>query len=528
MRKRLLKLVINPRRALSRLAARIGLPDADARRFIAHNRRMWRGWVPRVSDSSILVDLFGAGETNLVNSYFVNVLARRQGAVIRSFGTRRRISNRPLHEVYRSFNTAGHIDMSLNREQEVRRRVLSEHALTTMQTKQDVFDLEVLGVRVGVDIYETYLARYREPTVRLDDPRLREMVQEGIGLVIFWKDFLSTHRVSAVVPSHDCYLHCNVLCRIAYQAKVPVYLVYINRMTYAQRAYSVSAHFADYPEMFNRLSPEERRRGIEWARERLRRRFSGELNVDMPYAIGSAFRSSSTETRIVRDSAKLKVLVCAPCFTDNPHGCGGFPFVDFYEWLRFLAKIAERTDYDWYVKTHPVPFPVTLDTIATLCREFPRITVVPPETSHHQLAREGIDFVLTTYGTVGHEYPALGVPVINAGYNPRIAYRFNWTPKSIEEYEWYLLNLERLPKQIDLDDLYAFYYLHHEYTVADDLVLKSYRQASRDLTAAQRIGTGIFRYFLEQFTEAQHRETIEKMDAFISSGKANYFSRGPE
>ena len=28
-------------------------------------------------------------------------------------------------------------------------------------------------------------------------------------------------------------------------------------------------------------------------------------------------------------------------------------FPDFYEWLIFLSKISENTDYDWYIKDHP-------------------------------------------------------------------------------------------------------------------------------------------------------------------------------
>ena len=67
---------------------------------------------------------------------------------------------------------------------------------------------------------------------------------------------------------------------------------------------------------------------------------------------------------------------------------------------------------------HPDPLPGTEVIIREILEEFPRITFIPPETSHHQLVKEGIDFVLTAYGTVGHEYPALGVQVINAGYNP--------------------------------------------------------------------------------------------------------------
>lgn len=280
--------------------------------------------------------------------------------------------------------------------------------------------------------------------------------------------------------------------------------------------------------MFRRLSPEEQRKGIALAKTQLERRFNGEVGVDMPYATKSAFRLSGGEKPVLRKSEKIKVLICSHCFYDNPHGLGGMLFLDFYEWLRYLGQISERTDYDWYLKVHPDPLPGTLKTIQEILAEFPRITIIPFETSHHQLAKEGIDFVLTVYGTVGHEYPALGVQVINAGYNPRVAYDFNWHPKSLEEYEHYLLNLDKLRKDINLEELYEFYYMHHYYVYADDLVFNSYRHFLSNLTTEHANGSAAYGYFLGQLTDAKHQEIINNMQKFIDSGKHHYWSRGPE
>ena len=145
-----------------------------------------------------------------------------------------------------------------------------------------------------------------------------------------------------------------------------------------------------------------------------------------------------------------------------------------------------------------------------------------------QLAKEGVNFALTVHGTVGHELPALGIQVITAGYNPHIAYDFNWHAKSIEEYEDYLLNLDKLHKEINMQDLYEFYYMHNYYTIADDLFLKSYNQSTEDLDWEQQIGPATYEYFLNQLTEMKHHEIIANIRRFIDSGKHDYFSRGPE
>ena len=40
-------------------------------------------------------------------------------------------------------------------------------------------------------------------------------------------------------------------------------------------------------------------------------------------------------------------------FFDATHIYGSTLFVDFYEWLKFLGKLSETTDYDWYIKNRP-------------------------------------------------------------------------------------------------------------------------------------------------------------------------------
>jgi hypothetical protein len=274
------------------------------------------------------------------------------------------------------------------------------------------------------------------------------------------------------------------------------------------------------------LTAEEQAEAVQLATRQLERRLHGEVGVDMPYATKSAFGAPRAR-RVLTPSDRIKVLICTHCFFDNPHAYGGMLFVDFVEWLQYLGRISQRTDYDWYLKTHPDPLPGTLETIHGILADFPNITVLPEETSHHQLAAEGLDFALTVYGSIGHEYPALGVQVINAGYNPHVAYGFNWHPRSIAEYEHYLLNLKTLRKDIDPREMAEFYYMHHYYRFDDDLMFDSYRQMELDLRPEDRIGPVVYSYFLERFTARKHRAIIDTTEAFIDSGMTHHFSHGP-
>ena len=314
---------------------------------------------------------------------------------------------------------------------------------------------------------------------------------------------------------------------MAYESGVPVYFPTIRSIGRQDRQYSGTSFFRHYREIFRSLPPEEQRNAILLAKRALERRLSGEVGVDMPYSTKSAFGKFNGDERVLRKSDKIKVLIATHCFYDNPHGVGEILFLDFYEWLRYLGSISEKTDYDWYLKMHPDPLPGTEAIIREIIREFPRITFISPEVSHHQLVRDGINFVLTVYGTVGQEYPALGVQVINAGYNPRIAYDFNWHPKTLAEYEDYLLNLDKLHKDMKMEEVYESYYMHNYYSLADDLFLNSYRECIQKLSTEDRVGSAIYDYFLNQLTEAKHREIIANIRGYLDSGKRYYFSRGP-
>ena len=440
---------------------KMSVMDNDTLRFIRHNRETWCSWDGKRRDSIILADFYRVYETIIAFSYFLNILARQHKAAIKTFGPPQKITSRVLHKIYRSFNTKDHIFTVLNKDQKRRVEEILRQVTPGIKTKQDVFDLNVMGIWIGVDVYETYLKDYNKPTVYLDDPNLFKVIEKGVGLVVFWHDYFAKNKVSAAVISHDCYLYFNVVCKVAYKHKVPVYFpnpIYITR---AKRPYTIHSYFPDYRKMFNRLPSEEQKKGIELARVQIQKRLSGEVGVDMPHNTKSAFHSNHNRKPVLRKSDNIKVLICSHCFYDNPHAYGGILFLDFYEWLNYLGKISEKTDYDWYLKMHPDPLPGTFEVIQGILSKFPKITLIPHETSYHQLVAEGLNFVLTVYGSVGEECPALGIQVINAGYNPRIAYDFNWHPKTLEEYENCLKNLNKFRKDINLQEVYEAYFMHH-------------------------------------------------------------------
>ena len=502
--------------------------DDNSRKFILHNNNMWAKWVRKDAGSIVLTEFHDMNETVIAISYFLNILAKKHDATIKTFSSKKLYHHRAKRKIYQSFNTSGHVVTLLTKSQKLQRDELVRKHLPKIKTKQDLFDLKVLDIWIGIDIYETYLREFSKPTVYLRDPLMRETINRGIGVLVFWIDYFTNNDVKGVIVSHDCYLDLNILCKVAYQNEVPVYLPNCIGATYSQEPFSVHSNYSTYRARFGEMSETEQVNARYLAKQQLDKRLEGEVGVDMSYSTESAFKKNDGNRQVLHKSNNIKVLISSHCFYDNPHGLGGMLFLDFYEWLSFLGNISEQTDYDWYVKVHPDYLPGTMEIINEIFEKYPNVTIIPHTTSHKQLVSEGIDFVLTCYGTVGVEYPVMGKQVINAGFNPRISFDFNWNPVDIEEYSDYLLNLKSLDKKINLDEVYECYYMSNYYEMVDDLVFASYRKLSHELTPKQRAGTESFRYFIDGFSENHHKKTVDTYTNFINSGKKHLFSKGPE
>jgi hypothetical protein len=162
------------------------------------------------------------------------------------------------------------------------------------------------------------------------------------------------------------------------------------------------------------------------------------------------------------DDGKLRILIATHDFYDSPHSYGDNFYPDFYIWLNKLGEISKKTDYHWYLKTHRDSVADDRSVFLELLQKYPRFEELDSNTSHHEIIDAGIDFALTVYGTIAMEYPALGVPVINASLNnPHVGYSFSITPKNYTDYEQLIMNLQGYKYEIDKSQIYEYYFMAH-------------------------------------------------------------------
>lgn len=509
-----------------------GKTHSALRQFMEHNQRVFSSdKCTKQRKPLVLFELNTMQSAQIAYSYLANVLAAENQAQIISYipkqirGWRQKLSFKikgclgsDEFGVYKSFGVTDFIELSVTTAQKAKARKLCAEALEGITTKQDIEALKINGVPVGNLFYDSFLMWYKKPTIDKESPEFQRFLIKSIEHFVFWEDFLNNNDVRAFNVSH-CVYNLAIPLRLAVQRNIPVF------QSNATHVYRLSKDnlfaFNDYfyfRERFASLPEEVKKAGIAEAKKRIKRRFEGEVGVDMSYSTKTAY-GAARHSRLIQESPRKKILVATHCFFDSPHSYGDNIFPDFYEWLDFLGKLTEATDYDWYIKTHPDYLPGTKEIIDAFVVKYPKFTLLPANASHHQIISEGINFALTVYGTIAFEYAALGIPVINASQNnPHIAYDFNIHAKNIEDYRRLLTELDCLNLKIDRQQVYEYYFMRHIYNTVD-IFFNNYDKVISELGGYYAQFTpAVFEKWLDEWTPEKHSSIISALRTFVQSG----------
>jgi len=502
-----------------------------ARDFICHNQRIFTAsGDERRGDGIVLMELNDMASSHIAYSYLSNVLAdvshsriwayypRTLDGRLQSFFFKLRARlRRGVFGIYSSFGVSKFIAIHPSQAQRDRAESLLEGLLPQLVSKEALENVQIDGVWIGDLIYDTYLRRFHRPTVDLRCPEFIGFLRESVELFVYWHDFFRNHDVRGINVSH-CVYNLAMPLRIAIQNAVPAFqssATHIYRLN--KDNYFAYNDFHCFPQRFAKLPAEVQERGLKEAKQRIDRRFAGEVGVDMSYSTKSAY-GAARHKRLLATSSRKKILIATHCFFDSPHSYGKNVFPDFYEWLSFLGSISEQTDYDWYIKTHPDYLPGTKQIIDDFIRRFPRFSLLPSDASHLQIVGEGIDFALTVYGTIGFEYAALGIPVINnSPNNPHVAYGFNLHAKSVHEYRQLLMGLNNLNFTINKKDVLQYYFMRYIFNT-NNLFFDDYDAVIKELGGyREQFQPPIYTQWLIAWSPEKHELIRSGLKNFIES-----------
>lgn len=336
--------------------------------------------------------------------------------------------------------------------------------IVSIVSKQDLLELRIHGVRIGDLVYDKYLADYHEKTVDLTDKRFQRVLLDCIYFTDAWLNLFKEGQIKAVIVSHSVY-DFGIPSRVAIHHGVEAFEVNAHAIYRLTNEFPLA--YTDektFPDEFAKIPNEIAEEGLALAKKKLSARFRGEILNDLPYMITSAFSPKEDIQLIVNNLHRQKkvVLIAMHDFYDSPHVYGDHFYEDFYEWLVRLGELSQETDYRWLIKTHPFVRGNGREILETFVSENRNFELLPIEISHNEIIKNGIDLVLTVYGTIAMEYAALGIKVLNASIsNPHAAFNFSITPNSRVEYEQVLKNLPKLNFEIDTSHIYQYYFMKH-------------------------------------------------------------------
>jgi len=503
------------------------IPSRAETRFMEHNRQTWRknNLHYESGQGEVLIELNAAHSAIIAYSYLANVLARQFSSKIVAFSYRQpgwksffiRFFRLPYEKIFSSFGTEFILYLELNSRQKELSKEMFKEVYASLHNSRDIENITLDEIWIGDLVYDSYLRENSVPTIDIKDNRFVRSLRKSLEIYIFWRDYMDAHPVKAINVSH-CVYNLAIPLRMAISRGIPAFQInasHVYRLS-KQNLFAYNDFFG-FPDAFRSLPADLQSAGLVQAKQRIDLRFAGGVGVDMGYSTKSAYGEHKTE-RLLKESTRTKVLIATHCFFDSPHSYGKNLFPDFYEWLDFLGKMTLETEYDWYIKTHPDYLAGTKEIIDSFILRYPNFRLLPADSSHHQIISEGINVVLTTYGTIGFEYAALGIPVVNASLNnPHIAYNFNLHPKDVEEYRKILTNLDNIELQIDKKEVYEYYFMKHIYNT-NDWLFNNYRQIEKDLGGySAQFTPRVYDYWIRQWNPDRHAEIIAALNSFVES-----------
>ncbi len=463
---------------------------------------------------------------SVVYAYCGNYFAEKYNASIYAYfrgGAVYSNISETIKNIYRAFNVEDVINTELVKDLQNEADNICSAVWRKASTWEDWDNITIYGIHFGTTIIRDFLRRYI-PTFDLREEKMYQFLQRTIRTIVFWYHYIFENDVSVVLladgVSWDGYIR-----DIAISKGIPTYALGY-KMAKMTLDYCDRAQYPYFKEMWMQLTNDEQIYGMKWAKEHIAKRLRGGTEeVFYTNKNNFTFAEKKKNNRILEDNDKLKIIICPHIFEEDCYWCGKQIFDNnYFAWLCHLGELSEKTpDYDWYLKMHPFAQRRDMIIINMLLEKYPRIKKIPSNVSPLQLKEEGAAYALTVYGTIGHEFPEIGIQVINAGVNPHSAYDFTWNPQTKEEYDDLILNLENLETKEDYEGLYQFYSLNYLYydweyipfrklffenpiLAMDKLELKNY---GKDL------GTWKYEEYMKEWTKEKHEQIMNQMESIF-------------
>ena len=433
---------------------------------------------------------------------------------------------------YKSFGVENFFYPKYSSSLENKKNKIYKDFLHNVKTLKKFEKFKINNILVGDLMYDTYLKKNYDiiPTIDLSDKKFKKFIKDFISLFLIWENYFNKNKVKAVITSHTVYTLAIPL-RIAVHRGIEAFCLapeFLRRIKKNSLYLHNEIHFLK--KIFNKIDIKKKQIIIKKSSEKIANRIKGLYSSDYPYVTKSAFGQTSKKNYIHK-SNKIKFLIATHDFVDGPHSMGNHLFPDFYQWFKFLCKVSEKTNYFWYVKTHPnfggdwtKYIKYEREVVKKTIKKYKNITLLPKNITHNQIAREGINAVFTVHGTVGLDYALLKIPTINASLNnPHINYKFNYHPKSIRELESFIFNFKKKTKNYKVNNREILeYYSMKNIFFSKDWLFQDFDKTLKEVGGYHEVWKlEFYNYWIKMISKEKHHKISKDIRKFINSKNHN-------
>jgi hypothetical protein len=503
--------------------------------FIKYNKKNF--FFSSNNNSKILLEFNNFSSFHVSSSYLVEALQKKFGSQIFAYKGYSIYEKQTLKskikwfvgiffnirtfKIYRSIGTDKFISVSRKNNNIIKEQF--NFLKKKIKTKKDIENIYIEKIWIGDLIYDTYLRKYKKSTIEINDKEFFIFLKDCLQEFYFWMEYFKKNNIKAIISSHAVYLYA-IPMRIAINHNIPSYvpdlhkLYYFNKknISFKNKKNEVFFESKFFKKEFHLLSPKKKSVGLKEGKKILNQKILGKKK---PFYMENY--NNNKKIINIKVKRKIRVMIAMHTFTDSPHVYGCNFFTDFDEWLKFLSDIIKKTDYEWFIKPHPNNIKDNLSKIEMFVKKNQKIKIIPYYFDISDVKQLKIDFVLTIFGTVASEYPALGVKVINASRNtPFKFFSFSKTPKNLKEYKNILLKLDYYNYKINIKEIYMFHYMNNIYYNRNYLVQEFDFFIKKKIKNYNNVFSSIFyEKWIKKISKYQLSKSKEEIKKFIESGK---------
>jgi hypothetical protein len=331
-------------------------------------------------------------------------------------------------------------------------------------------------------IIDSYLRFRPSAFFDVNDPFVRLLIWQVLRDIRQAERYFSKAKPKLYLASSTVYIEHGVVIRVALRQGIPV-LTFGDLVRFGKRLSLQDVNYTNncrhYREEFETLDYQADR--LTEAENMLNFRLKGGIDPATSYMRKSAYVNNDSLENLQDLNGVMVVFLHD--FYDSPHIYSGLIFCDFWHWICFTIDTLLASNVKFYIKPHPNQIELSAGVLIKLNNKYPNLNWLPIDVNNVQLAKAGIIFGVTVYGTIAHELAFLGIPSIACSDNPHSSFDFCQTATSSEEYASLLKSAGQLTfdKSMLKQQALQFYYMHNLHGAYEELEL---RQAFVDLWAA--------------------------------------------